>query len=156
MLKKLFGKKEEKFFASLAEDIGDAVESAGDAVTDAVSSVAPALVEKLEAVTPDEADVAAATGEEPPAAEGNATAIATQPSPTTPPPTVSTANYSNPREIIAAALKANSEEMAAAAAKKTEGVFAEEALLMPGNRTSNRRPGASMSTFMDMAKTIKS
>ncbi|NJN71860.1 MAG: hypothetical protein HC799_03110 [Limnothrix sp. RL_2_0] len=143
MLGKFFGKKEEKFFAALPE-------TAGEAITDAVAAVAPALVEKSdsETVAPetglDKAGVAVA--------EGNAMAIA--PESTAPVPTGIA--FSDPKAIIAAALKANSEEMAAAASKQVEGVFAQDCLLMAGNKSGRRSPGASMASFMDMAKNIKS
>lgn len=162
MLKKFFGKKQEKFFASLPETASDAVTAAGDAITDAVEAVAPALVEKVEAVAPELVEksevsekVAPKTGLDKAGvavAEGDAMAIA----PESEAPVSAGTVFSDPKAIIAAALKANSEEMAAAAASKVEGVFAQDCLLMPGNKSSRRSPGASMSPFMDMVKTMKS
>lgn len=143
MLGKFFGKKKEKFFAALPD-------TAGEAITDAVAAVAPALVDQSESEVEapetglDKAGVAVA--------EGNAMAIAPE---STAPVPAGTA-FSDPKAIIAAALKANSEEMAAAAAAKVEGVFAQDYLLASGNKVSRRGPGASMTSFMDMAKSIKS
>lgn len=148
MLGKFFGKKQEKFFASLPETASDAVSAAGDAITDALESTTPDRAEKSgsETVPPDtgldKAGVAVA--------DGSAMAIA--PENTAPVPTGTV--FSDPKAIIAAALKANSAEMAAAAATKVEGIFAENYLVVSGNKTSRRGPGASMSPFMDMAKNI--
>lgn len=150
MLGKFFGKKKEKFFAALPDSASDAVTAASDAITDALESTTPDRAEKSgsETVPPetglDKAGVAVA--------EGNAMAIAPESKESVPTGTA----FSDPKAIIAAALKANSEEMAAAAASKVEGVFAQDCLLMAGNKVSRRGPGASMASFMDMAKTIKS
>ena len=130
MIGKLFGKKKDSFFLEIKED-----------GSSSSSEATPAAVEKKQAATESAqvADASAATSED------------IQASAPTPAPT----QASDPKEIIAAALKANAERTKAAQ-NASSGIFAPNYLVSAGNRASRRRPGASMTAFMDMASNMGS